>query len=197
MKHLVLLSILFIVVLGCAVLNQPTFEIPFTKLSSVTKPKMVDGNLNTVSTFVATGHVEKKYQNVPVTPGRFIQSERRYTTNVIGRRTIAEIKLDEPTYISFVEVYPASRIPNLALITTSEDPPRFDTNFDVVRDKYHFNVEGTKPVKFEINREILYLRLTADGIEDKFNSTRERDRNKSVHIPLKGASIREVKFYAR
>lgn len=110
---------------------------------------------------------------------------------------MAVIKLDEPTYISFVEVYPASRIPNLALITTSEDPPRFDTNFDVVRDKYHFNVEGTKPVKFEINREILYLRLTADGIEDKFNSTREQDRDKSVHIPLKGASIREVKFYAR
>ena len=71
MKHLALLSILFIVVLGCAVLNQPTIEIPFTKLSSVTNPKMVDGNLNTVSTFIATGHVEKKYQNVRVTPGRF------------------------------------------------------------------------------------------------------------------------------
>lgn len=59
MKHLTLLSILFIVVLGCAVLNQPTIEIPFTKLSSITNPKMVDGNLNTVSTFIATGHVEK------------------------------------------------------------------------------------------------------------------------------------------
>lgn len=197
MKHITLLSILILVVFGCAVLNQSTIEVPSTKLTSITNPKMVDGNLNTVSTFQTTGHVEKKYQNVRVSPGPFIQSERRYTTNVFGRRTVAEIKLDQPTYITFVEVYPASRIPNLALITTSEDPPRFDTNFDVVRDKYHFNVEGTKPVKFQINREILYLRLTADGIEDKFNSTRERDRNKSIHIPLKGASIREVKFYAR
>ncbi|RKU27305.1 hypothetical protein C6497_11175 [Candidatus Poribacteria bacterium] len=197
MKYLMLFSILFIIVLGCAVLNQSTIEVPATKLSSSTNPKMVDGNLNTVSTFITTGHVEKKYQNVLIPPGPFIQSERRYTTNVIGRRTVAEIKLDEPTYITYVEVYPASRIPNLALITTSEDPPKFDTNFDVVRDKYHINIEGTKPVKFQINREILYLRLTADGIEDKFNSTRERDRDKSIHIPLKGASIKEVKFYAR
>ena len=196
MKHLILLSILFIVISGCAVLNQPTVEIPSTMLSCDTNPEMVDGNLNTVSTFVSTGHVEKKYKNIKVSPGPFPQRERRYTTSVIKKRTAAVIKLDTPTYISYVEVYPASRIPNIALITTTEDPPRFRTNFDVVRDKYHFNVEGTKPVKFKINREILYLQLTADGIEDKYNSTREKDRDKSIHIPLKGAAIKEVKFYA-
>ena len=90
-------------------------------------------------------------------------------------------------------------------MTTLEDPPQFETSFDVVRDKQHINVEGKQPVRFQINRKILYLRMIADGIEDRQNAVREKKENKTkkekidtdarINIPLKGASIWEVKFY--
>lgn len=199
MKTLFVLSILLIGSLGCAVLNQSTIEIPSSKLTSETNPEFVDGNLNTESTLIVKGHIEKKYVDIPLETRSRGSIERKYRTQVEGtRRTDAVIKLDTPTYITFVEVYPASRISNLALMTTTDDPPRFSTNFDVVRDKQHINVDSKQPIKFQINRKILYLRLTADGMEDKFNSIREKgNKDKLIKIPLKGASIREVKFYAR
>ena len=84
------------------------------------------------------------------------------------------------------------------MTTTLEDPPRFESSFDVVRDRQHINVEGKQPVRIKINREILYLRLTADGIEDRQNSIRDKkDQDKLIQIPLKGAEIREVKFFSR
>lgn len=213
MRILTVLSILLIGVLGCAVLNQPTFEVASSRLTSETNPTLVDGNLDTISTFATRGHVEKSYQIVggKTTRRELGTAQRRYLTTVEGsRRTEAVIKLDAPTYISYVEVYPASRIPNLALMTTLEDPPRFDLSFDAVQDKQHVNVEGRQPVRFQINREILYLRLTADGIEDRQNAIREKkekskkidknekiDRDARIQIPLKGASIREIRFYER
>ena len=213
MRILSVLSILFIGVLGCAVLNQPTFEVASSQLTSETNPQLVDGDLDTSSTFAVRGHLEKSYKSLPGENRTFGNTQRKYMTQVEGsRRTEAVIKLDAPTYISYVEIYPASRIPKLALMTTLEDPPHFASSFNVVRDKLHTTVEGKQPVRFQINREILYLRLTADGIEDRQNAVRDNkgktirkkktkdekiDMDERIEIPLKGASIREVKFYAR
>ena len=199
MRYVTILSLLFVNILGCAVLNQPTFQIEPSQLSSETNPQLVDGNLDTVSTFVVNGEVEKKYRTFFGDKHDGRPAERRYTTSVKGSyRTHAVIKLNEPTYISYVEVYPQSRIPKLALTTTLEDPPRFDSSFDVVRDKQHINVEGKTPVRIKINREILYLCLTADGIEDRQNSIRDKkNKDKLIQVPLKGAEIREVQFFSR
>ena len=81
------------------------------------------------------------------------------------------------------------------MMTTTDDPPRFDIAFERVSDKQHQDIEGLNPVRFRIEREVLYLRMGADGIEDRQNSV--RGANASVEIPLIGASIREVKFYVR
>ncbi len=199
MRYITVMFMLLVNSLGCAVLNQPTYQIEPSQLSSMTNPQLVDGNLDTVSTFAVSGQIEKKYRTFHGKGQDRNQAERRYTTQVDGTlRTHVVIKLNEPTYISYVEVYPESRIPKLALTTTLEDPPRFDSSFDVVRDKQHINVEGKTPVRIKINREILYLRLTADGIEDRQNSVRDKkDENKLIQIPLKGAEIREVKFFSR
>ena len=210
MKSLSVLSVLLIGVLGCAVLNQSTIEIDPSRLTSQDNPELVDGNLETVSTFALSGHVEKGYE---VQSFGVNSDELRYVTSVRGGfRTEAVIKLDAPTYITHIEIYPESRIPRLALVTTLDDPPRFSTSFDVVRDKQHINIDSKQPVKFQINREVLYLRITADGIQDKKNSIRVKDEKSPfggknritqknntsrIQIPLKGASIREVKFYAR
>jgi len=176
-------------------LNQSVEEIPSSRLTCVANPEFVDGNLETVGTFAVNGVVRKAYQVFDDRSRRISSAQRRYVTRVDGnRRTEAIIKLDVPTYVSYVEVYPASgRIPNFAMMTTTDDPPRFDVTFDRVSDKQHQDLEGLTPVRFSIQREILYLRMSADGIEDKQNST--RSPNASVEIPLKGAAIREVKFF--
>ena len=43
---------------------------------------------------------------------------------------------------------------------------------NALSDKQHRDIEGVKPVRFRIQREILYLRMSADGIEDRQNSVR-------------------------
>lgn len=199
MRYVTILSLLFVNILGCAVLNQPTYQIEPSQLSSATNPQLVDGNLDTVSTFVVSGEVEKKYRTFFGEKRDGKPAERRYTRSVKGNyRTHAVIKLNEPTYISYVEVYPQSRIPKLALTTTLENPPRFESSFNVVSDKQHINVEGKTPVRIKINREILYLRLAADGIEDRQNSIRDKkNKDKLIQVPLRGAAIREVKFFSR
>ena len=214
MKNLGVLFILLIGVLGCAVLNQPTVEIAPSRLTSQTNPELVDGSLDTVSTFNIDGYVEKGYEVFSNQTQRGNNSdELRYVTSIKGGfRAEAVIKLDAPTYITYIEIYPESRIPKLALMTTLDDPPKFATSFEAVRDKQHINIDSKQPFKIQINREVLYLRITADGIQDKQNTVRVKDENSlfggkgkksagnretRIQIPLKGASIREVKFYAR
>lgn len=198
MRILIVLSVLLVGVLGCVILNQPTFEVAPSRLTSEANPQLVDGNLDTVSTFAVQGHIEKSYQIVKGGSGADTE-ERKYVTQVEGSlRTEAVIKLDTPIYVAYVDIYPASRIQKLALTTTLEDPPQFDTSFQVIRNKQHVNINGEKPVRFQINRELLYLRLTADAIVDRHNSVRDKnDKDKHIYVPLKGCSIREVKFYGR
>ena len=200
MKTLSSLVILFIGVTGCAMLNQlnqSVEEIAPSRLTCASNPEFVDGNLETVGSFAVNGFVRKAYQVFDDNSRRITNAQRRYITQVEGnRRTEAIIKLDAPTYVSYVEVYPASRhIPNFAMMTTTDDPPRFDVAFERVSDKQHEDIEGLTPVRYRIEREVLYLRMSADGIEDKQNS--KRNPNSVVEIPLKGAEIREVRFFGR
>ena len=191
------LFVLLIGITGCAALNQPINEMTALDLTCETNPEFVDGNLETESTFAVNGFVRKAYHLHEGEGRRLAYAQRRYITQVEGqRRTEAIIKLNAPTYVSYVEVYPASRwIPNFAMMTTTDDPPRFDVAFERVSDKQHKDIEGLSPVRFRIERRLLYLRMSADGIEDKQNSV--RGANASVEIPLIGAAIREVKFYVR
>ena len=189
------LLVLLIGITGCAALNQPISEMTASRLTCESNPEFVDGNLETDGTFAVNGFVRKAYYLNQGEGRRLAYAQQRYITQVEGqRRTEAIIKLDAPTYISYVEVYPASRlISNFAMMTTTDDPPRFDVAFERVSDKQHQDIEGLNPVRYRIGREVLYLRMSADGIEDRQNST--RTANSGVEIPLKGASIREVKFY--
>ncbi|RKU17720.1 hypothetical protein C6503_10595 [Candidatus Poribacteria bacterium] len=200
MRILISLTVLLIGVTGCAMLNQlnqSVEEIAPSRLTCASNPEFVDGNLETVSSFAVNGFVRKAYQVFDDNSRRITNAQRRYITQVEGnRRTEAIIKLDTPTHVSYVEVYPASRhIPNFAMMTTTDDPPRFDVAFERVSDKQHEDIEGLTPVRYRIEREVLYLRMSADGIEDKQNS--KRNPNSVVEIPLKGAEIREVKFFGR
>lgn len=180
--------------------DTPIAEIASSQLTCETHPEIVDGNLETVATFDVRGTVTKKYDIVEQQNARSF-GRGQYVTDLDGTiRCEIVIKLEKPTYVSTVEVYPASRIPNLALSTTLEASGHYvgqsGTGFKPVHDKQHRSVESTtKPVKFSVEREVLYLRVTADATEDRQNATRIDDEE--IDIPLKGASIREIKLYGK
>ena len=178
--------------------GTPIEEIPSSQLTCEIHPEIVDGNLETVATFAVQGTVTKKYDVVERSRRSF--GRNQYTTDLEGTiRCEILIKLEKPTYVSTIEIYPASRIPNLALSTTLETSGyhlgQSGTGFKPVHDKQHRDVEGVKPIKYSVAREVLYLRVTADAIEDRQNATRGDD--KEINIPLKGASIREIKIYGK
>lgn len=190
------LSILLFLIfgaIGCAMLQEaPLVEISASRLTCDQNPEMVDGDLKTVGTFVAHGTIKKEFvQKVSYAP-------RQYQRQVDGSlKTETLIKLDTPTYIKYVEIYPASIIPNVTLdVSAEEKSPKWTRSFTAVEDKRSQKIEGTLPVKFQIGREILYLRLTANALEDLDNVS-DGDEYGEMQIPLKGASIREVKFYGR
>ena len=178
--------------------DTPIEEIAPSQLTCETHPQIVDGNLETIGIFEVRGTVKKSHG---VVGGEgYFSLRNRYLTELDGTiRCEILIKLEKPMYVSTVEVYPASRIPNLALSTTLEESGyhlgQSGTGFKPVHDKQHRDVESIKPVEFSVRREVLYLRVTADAIEDRKNATRIDDE--VIDIPLKGASIREVKLYGR
>ena len=178
--------------------GTPIEEIAPSQLTCDTHPQIVDGNLETIGIFEVRGSVKKSHGIVG--GGRHSFGRSQYVTELDGTiRSEILIKLEKPMYVSTVEVYPASRIPNLALSTTLEESGyhlgQSGTGFKPVHDKQHRDVESVKPVKFRVGREVLYLRVTADAIEDRQNAMRMDDE--VIDIPLKGASIREVKLYGR
>ncbi len=215
-----ILSSLLFGVMGCAVLQEsPPVEILSSRLTCGQNPEMVDGDLKTVGIFKTDGTIQKG-------PGRSGQYQRRVEGSL---RTETLIKLDAPTYIAYVEIYPASTIPGFVLdVTAAEKSSNRSLMFEPVKDKRGEKVKGEQPIRFQIRRKILYLRLTASASEDPENvgvysesNIREMEaalksgeaspeaierlqqqwerqkRRGAMQIGLKGAAIREVKFYGR
>ena len=196
MRMQVFSILLFLIfgIMGCAMLQEaPLVEIPASRLTCDQNPAMVDGNLKTVGTFAARGSIKKEFVERKTKKVYLPQQYQRRVEGSLKTETL--IKLDTPSYIKYVDVYPASTIRNLALDTSTELPKQ-KLAFEAVEDKRGIKVEGTLPVRFQIGREILYLRLTANALEDPEN-VRHDDEEKKMWIPLKGAAIREVKFYGR
>lgn len=211
-------------VTGCALLQEtPPVEISASRLFCEKNPEIVDGKLDTVSVFEAHGAIRKGF-------GRGGNSQRQYQHEVIGSlKTETLIKLDAPTYIDYIEVYPVSTLPNFILdATVEEESSKWMLSFEAIEDKRGADIEGTQPVRFRIRRKVLYMRLTANALTDSENvgvysetaikemetslkkmdaskdatervsrQWRKQRREGEMQIPLKGAAIREIKFYGR
>ena len=208
---------------GCAILQEtPSIEIASSRLSCAQNPEMVDGKLETVGVFETSGTIRKGFERSG--------NQRQYQREVIGNlKTETLIKLDAPTYIDYIDVYPASTIPRLILDTTTEEKSsKWLLSFEAIEAKRGEKIVGTQPVRFQIGRKMLYLRLTAYALTDSENvavysesaieemaaSLKKMDtspevtkkarqqwqkqrREGEMQIPLKGAAIREIKFYGR
>ncbi len=198
----ILLFLAVFLIPGCALLeDSPVAEIPASRIICDRNPKMVDGNVKTEGTFKANGTIRKKYfnQNSP----EFRLSNKQYQLTHDGSiKTETLIKLDKPTYISYIEIYSGSEIPKLALDYTAEDKsPKWNNSFTSVLDKRHTTVQTGQVIRIDIRRELLYLRIAADAIEDH-KKRKTKDLHNPIYTyeivtPLKGSKIREVKFYER
>lgn len=187
---------------GCALLeNTPIVEIPASRIICNKNPKMVDGNTKTEGTFIAKGTIRKKYFNQH-SPKFRLNRNKFQLTHDGTIKTDTLIKLDKPTYISYIEVYSGSEIPKIALDYTAEKKsPKWNNSFTSVLDKRHTTVRNGQVLRIDIRRELLYLRITADAIEDQ-EKRKTKDLNDQgftyeIVTPLKGSIIREVKFYER
>ena len=200
----IIISLLLVVfgMPGCALLqNAPVVELPPSRLTCETNPEMVDGDLETVGTFQANGSIRKMYLMEDTKLAN--STTPKYQVKFDGiLKTETLIKLDKPTYLTYIEIYPGSDIPKLALdFTAEEKSPEWHKSFIVVKDKRHTKVEEGQVTRFAIRQEVLYLRITADSIEDQKNKksikSDEPHYSHEIVVPLKGTEIREVKFYER
>ena len=185
---------------GCAVLqNSPVVELTPSRLTCDANPEMVDGDLQTVGTFMANGSIRKLYHK-EVKAGAITNIGDTQTIHDGTLKTKTLIKLDKPTYVSYIEIHAGSDIPKIAFdLTAEEKSPTWNNSFVPVTDKRHTDIKNRQVVRFYIRQDALYFRITADGIEDRRNrkNITSKDPNYSHEIvtPLKGAKIHEVKIY--
>ena len=186
---------------GCALLqNAPVVELTPERLTCVTNPEMVDGDLGTVGMFQANGTVRKLYTENPGNPDATKSNYQMKHDGSLKTETL--IKLDKPTYVAYIEIHAASDIPKIALdLTTEEKSPNWQNSFAPVMDKRYTRVKDREVARFYIRQDVLYLRITADGVEDRQQRKRivsqEANFTHEIVTPLKGAKIREVKIYER
>lgn len=196
------LMLVFFVIQGCALLqNTPVVELDPSRLMCDANPEMVDGDLQTVGTFIAKGSIRKLYHK-DVKAGATTKIGDTQTKHSGSLKTDTLIKLDKPTYVAYIEIHAGSDISNIAIdVTAEEKSPAWNNSFVPVSDKRYTNIKNRQVARLYIRQEVLYLRITADGIEDRPNRKNipSEDPNYSHEIvtPLKGSKIREVKIYER
>lgn len=196
------LLLLFIVIQGCAVLqNTPVIELDPSRLTCDANPEMVDGDLQTVGTFIGKGSIHKLYHK-DVKAGAVTQIGDTQTKHTGSLKTDTLIKLDKPTYVAYIEIHAGSDISKIAIdINAEEKTPTWSNSFVPITEKRHINIKNRQVARFHIRQKVLYLRITADGIEDRKNrkniTSDDPNYSHEIVIPLKGAKIREVKIYER
>lgn len=203
-SHTIIIGLLIVVftVQGCALLqNTSIVELTPARLTCQTNPEFVDGDLQTVGEFRANGSIRQMY-HIEGKPGALTKPGDTVTTHSGTLKTKTLIKLDKPTYVSYVEIYADSEIPKITLdLTTEEKSPKWANSFIPVKDKRYTNIKERQVERFYIRQEVLYLRITADGIVNRGDSksTTSDDPNFTHEFvtPLQGAKIREVKIYER
>ena len=198
---IIAIFIMFNSIQGCAILqNSPVKEIHPSRITS-SNSKMVDGDLSTIGSFIPNGKILKKY--FAHRSLEALSNPKNYQVEIDGTlKTNTLIKLDKPTYIAYVEIHTASDIPKLALdFTEEEKSPQWNNSFIQVQQHRNTDVKNHKVIRYDIRQKILYLRITADGIEDIKNKTHSNSTDSIYRdittTPLKGGKIREVKFYER
>lgn len=188
-------SLIFLVtffVPSCAILNQPPpTEIPAAQLQCEMYPRLVDGNMGTSSILKVEGSIEKEYRDAFIRPPR-------YQDSIQGTNKVrALIQLNSRKYVTYIEIHPVSNIPSLTVDTAIvEVAPGQGHHFTRISDNRRAKSENASVIRVDIEREVLFLRLTISSERDRAKSTREPSTDK-IKIPFKDIVIREIKFYEK
>ena len=184
----------WLLMIGCAALNQPSPErIHPIHLSCEAYPRLVDGNLATTAILKVEGGVEKDY--IEPSGG----GARRYDDRLI-RTNKAEvfIELDRLTRVTYIEVHPVSNIQRLLVHTATAvvEPGKLkslqESLFESVRSHKILKSENGAVIGINIDKPVLWLRLTIRANRDFADAEREHE---NIKVPFQDIVIREIQVY--
>ena len=183
---------------GCMNLPQRTISVEANALSCEVAPNVVDGHFDT------TGEMYINAKLVKI--GEQYYNTRQSRTLCTGKK-YAElvIELDQPTYITHIEIYAMSKMTNVKIFVVKEKPEVGDwLTFEPTRVRHTTHtIPAGSAAKFRLSEKVSLLKITAAPVKDTSQGTsrgRHRENRLGISIfeldiPLKGPTIREVKFY--
>ncbi len=113
-------------------------------------------------------------------------------TSLGGRGAGVFIKLDKSTYIKYIEIYAGSKTNDLRVSIVSKK-----RHFTSVMERRLGNLGSGEMRRCNIGKEVSYVKLTAHWVLDG-SSGRQIVLDIATNTkttPVKGATVREVKFY--
>lgn len=191
-RALVIMTALIFLLSGCAVIQQkPSVELDHSRLSC-TNPEIVDGDLKTAAALPALDTDKHPLTN-------------SLSVDVVGDRTGTFIKLDKPTYVTYVEIFAASKIPYVHLYTMTKEPKDDAGLDDLVLILRHFAREWNREKNTKINagevrrfwigKKMIGLFIATGWLLD--TSRGPRTINNTKFVSVKGPMLREVKLYTQ
>ena len=142
---------------GCVFLLQenPVVEFDSSRLSCTANPEIVDGDLGTEGVLQSTPGVARGGAGVL-------------------------IRLDESAYIKHVEIYATSRMHDVCIYVAAEEPKRNgEITFEHIRTKDSGIIDSGRMKRFQIGREILYLKLLTGWTVD-YTSGRKIEKSTTL-----------------
>jgi hypothetical protein len=183
---------------GCMNLQQRTISVEANALSCEVAPNVVDGHFDTTGEMYINAKLVKigeQYYNTR--QSRTLRTGKKYAELVI--------ELDQPTYITHIEIYAMSKMTNVKIFVVKEKPEVGDwLTFEPTRVRHTTHtIPAGSAAKFRLSERVSLLKITADPVKDASQGTsRGQHRGNrlgisifELDIPLKGPTIREVKFY--
>jgi hypothetical protein len=164
---------------GGAILTGKAVELDKSHLSCKANPEVIDGDMRT-SSALDTLNIEigAEYRGVASSSSGMI------------------IELDKPTYITNVEIYPEIKEPKVYVTAMSPESEKIVV-FDRILDPIDKSAQGKSPTVLKINKEILYIIITAKREVDTKKAIELDPRTGEKTVQTKGATVNEVKFYTR
>ena len=183
---------------GCMNLQQRTISVEANALSCEVAPNVVDGHFDTTGEMYINAKLVKigeQYYNTR--QSRTLRTGKKYAELVI--------ELNQPTYITHIEIYAMSKMTNVKIFVVKEKPEVGDwLTFEPTRVRHTTHtIPAGSAAKFRLSEKVSLLKITAAPVKDTSQGTSRGQHRENrlgisifeLDIPLKGPTIREVKFY--
>jgi len=185
-------------IVGCVNLQQRTILLEANALSCGVAPNVVDGNFDTTGEMYINAKLVKigeQYYNTR--QSRTLRTGKKYAELVV--------ELDQPRHITHIEIHAMSKMTNVKIFVVKEKPKVGELlTFEPTRVRHTTHtIPAGSATKFRLSEKVSLLKITAAPVKDTSQGTsrgRHRENRLGISIfeldiPLKGPTIREVKFY--